>query len=78
MEDRIKNIMGTVFNIPVDEINNESSPDTIESWDSLKHISLVVALEDEFRVEFSTDEIAEMLNFKLIIQIMTDTLNKRN
>ena len=47
MEDRIKNVMEAVFEIHANEINEHSAPDTIESWDSLKHMKLIVALEVE-------------------------------
>ena len=70
MENRIKKVMSAVFEIPVEEINNESSPDTIESWDSLKHMQLVVALEEEFEIKFEDDEIVELLNYLLIFNII--------
>ena len=34
IEEQIKNVMSAVFEIPVVQINEDSSPDTIESWDS--------------------------------------------
>ena len=45
MEDRIKKVMSDVLNIDVSLINNETSPDNIENWDSLKHMNLIVALD---------------------------------
>jgi len=66
MRDRIKKIMSIVFITPLEQINDDASPDTIESWDSLKHMSLVVALEEEFDIEFKDKHIAEMLNLKII------------
>ena len=68
--DRIKNVMSAVFEIPVEQIQDKSSPDTIESWDSLKHMNMVVALEEEFEVEFTDDEILEMMNYALIKSIL--------
>lgn len=70
IEDRIKDVMSAVFEIPADRINDESSPDSVESWDSLKHMNLVVSLEEEFETEFTDDEILEMMNFKLIKEII--------
>lgn len=67
MEDRIKNVMAAVFEVPVDEITNESSPGNIESWDSLKHMNLVVALEEEFNIRFEDDEIISLVNFNIIV-----------
>lgn len=70
MEERIRTIMSAVFDLPIESINEDSSPDSIESWDSLKHINLVVALEEEFKINFSDNEILEILNFKLIKKIV--------
>jgi acyl carrier protein len=66
MENRIKKVMSDVFNTDVDSINNESSPDNIENWDSLKHMNLIVALEEEFGIEFDDNDIENLLNFQLI------------
>ena len=57
IEDRIKSVMSSVFHVPVEKIKDDASPDTIESWDSLKHMNLIVALEEEFRTEFNDNEI---------------------
>ena len=66
MENRIKKVMSNVFNINIDLINNESSSDNIEKWDSLNHMNLIVALEEEFEIEFDDNDIETLLNFHLI------------
>ncbi len=71
MENRIKKVMSNVFNINVDSINNESSPDNIENWDSLKHMNLIIALEEEFRIEFDDEEIVDSMNYALILNILS-------
>ena len=70
MEDRIKKIMSDVLNIDVSLINNETSPDNIENWDSLKHMNLIVALEEEFEIEFDDEEIVDSMNYALIVIIL--------
>ena len=70
MEDRIKKVMSDVFNVDVSLINNESSPDNIENWDSLKHMNLIVALEEEFEIEFDDEEIVDSMNYALIVIIL--------
>ena len=72
MESRIKKVMGDVFNIGVNSINNDSSPDNIENWDSLKHMNLIVALEEEFEVEFDDEEIVDSMNYALILNIVSN------
>ncbi len=76
MEDRIKKVMSAVFEVPVEAINDKLSPDTIESWDSLKHMNLVVALEEEFDVHFNDEDIVEMMNYSLIRLILLKKLKR--
>ena len=70
LAERIKKVMSAVFEIPMEQIKDDSSVDTIESWDSLKHMNLIVALEEEFNVQFTDDEIIEMMNYLLIKEIL--------
>ena len=72
VQDRVNNVMSAVFEITIEQINENSSPDTIESWDSLKHMNLVIALEEEFDCQFSDIEIVDLLSYKLIMAILDD------
>jgi len=71
MENRIKKVMSDVFNIDIILINNNSSPDNIKNWDSLKHMNLIIALEEEFEIEFSDEEIVDSMNYALIVNILS-------
>ena len=66
--------MARVLEIPIEALDDEASPDTIDNWDSLRHMNLVMALEEEFGVQFSTDEVIELLNFRLIVLTLQDKL----
>ena len=70
MEAKIKEVISNIFGTPLNEINGQSSPDTIENWDSINHMKLITALEEEFDVEFTDEEILEMQNVKLIKYIL--------
>lgn len=70
MEEKVKEIMSRVFETAIDEINDAASPDTIEKWDSLHHLFLVLALEEHFGITFSEEEIVEMLNYVLVIETL--------
>jgi acyl carrier protein len=72
MEERLKKIMSQVFDTPVESINKVSSPDTIDNWDSVNHINLVLALEQAFGVSFESEEIIEIMSFELILVILKD------
>ena len=72
MRERVYKIISQVFNVPIENINDESSSDDIETWDSQKHMNMVLALEEEFNVQFGEEQILEMLNVGLIIEILKE------
>ena len=66
MEDRVKEVIANVLNISAEMITDNSSPDTLDGWDSLKQMNIIIALEEEFDIRFTDVQVADMLNFKLI------------
>lgn len=70
----IQQIMSNVFDIPLEQITVDSSQDDISAWDSLKHLNLVVSLEEEFDIVFPIEEIGNLLSFKLIEVIVKELL----
>lgn len=72
----IQQIMANIFEIQLAQITTESTQDNIGTWDSLKHIDLIVALEEEFNIYFPVEEIGNLLTFKLIAIIVKEQLQK--
>ena len=66
MDDKIVSIVSQVLEVPVADIGLDSSPDTLPAWDSLKHLNLVVALEEAFRIQFSDRQVMEMMSVRAI------------
>ena len=48
----IYEIVARVFSIPISQVNDESSPENIESWDSFNGLILVDELENNFNIKF--------------------------
>jgi acyl carrier protein len=65
-EQKLRELLSKIFEVPLNAISENASPDTIETWDSLRHMNLVVALEQAFNVELSDDQVVEILSYKLI------------
>ena len=78
MKQRVFIILSQIMGLPVEEIREDSSPDTIEAWDSLRHMNLVLALEEAFGIQFTEEEIVEMLNVQLIVDILKDKKDGSN
>ena len=51
MSKKLYQIIGKILDVPVSEINDESSPETIENWDSFNSLMLADELESEFHLE---------------------------
>jgi acyl carrier protein len=74
VKEKVFEIMAQVMSVSIESVKDDSSPDTIETWDSLKHMSLILTLEEEFGVQFSDEEIVAMLNVGLIMDVLTHKL----
>jgi len=62
MSEKLYGIIAKVMDISISEINDDSSPETIPSWDSFNSYILLDELETEFKTEFTIDEITETKN----------------
>lgn len=78
LENELRKIMADVFEVRSEEINDEASMKTIAEWDSLKHVALIIALEDNYDLpQFTVDEIIEMTTFKKITEMLKSKLDGR-
>jgi acyl carrier protein len=68
IKDRLKAIMAEVFEINVSDIKDDASQKTMDVWDSLQHLNLMVEIEDQFDLEFAPEDIGEMTTLEKIIQ----------
>lgn len=68
--DRIRTLFSDVFQIPLEQVTPQSSPDTIPNWDSLQHLNLVLALEQEFQIQFTPEEIEQLLSVEIVAALL--------
>lgn len=67
---RLQPIFQDVFDNPSLVITAESSAKTVEGWDSLAHINLVTAIEQEFRIRFKLGELESLKNVGEMVALM--------
>jgi len=64
-------IIDSVWSIKnINEIEDSFGPDEIKDWDSLSHIELVVALEEEFEISLAVQDISRMYTIGDIKKIL--------
>jgi acyl carrier protein len=73
--ERVRGIAADVLKLPPNQITPQSSPETIEAWDSVQHLNLVLALEQEFGVQFEPEEIDQMSNVDRILSVLESKLS---
>ena len=68
--EEVRNVASDIFRIPADKITAESSPETIENWDSTHHLNLVLAIEEKFGVRFEPEDIEQMKNIGAVATLV--------
>ena len=70
--ERLNKVFRDVFDDEEITVTAETVADDIEDWDSMMHITLVGAVEDEFGVRFKMGEVSGMKNVGEMAQIIAD------
>lgn len=74
METTLKEVMATVLGIAADSIGEDTSMDTVESWDSIKHMNLVLAIEEELGISIPDEDAANITSYPLIRLVLNEQL----
>lgn len=77
MKRKFDKIIATALEIDLAEIDENMSSDSIPEWDSLKQMNLIVALEDEFQIQFDEDESILLKDYIGLFAAVKNKLKKR-
>jgi acyl carrier protein len=72
--EQVRAIASDIFSVPLAQIRPESTPETIESWDSIQHLNLALTVEERFRVQLSPEEIEQMKDIGRIATLIEGKL----
>ena len=73
--DRLNNVFRDIFDDDSIVVTPETTSNDIEDWDSLEHINLVVAVEQEFGMKFNMNEVTTMKNVGEMVEIIKSRMN---
>lgn len=76
MEARLKAVLAATLNVPAEQIDVNASPATIAQWDSLKQMQVMLAVEDEFGVQFADDDIHQLTSYSAILSRLAELSGK--
>lgn len=69
--DVVRGIVADVLGVPASRIAADSSPETRENWDSVRHLNIVMAIEERFGIELEPEDIEKMRSVAQIVAIMS-------
>jgi len=65
-------VVAQAFGVEPDAIDESSSPETVEGWDSMGHLNLIAALEKRFNISIDIGDAMEMVSVERIRTILLD------
>ena len=69
--EKLEDVFEDVFDEKI-SLSPETTAEDVEDWDSLTHITLVSAVEDEFNIKFSMKEVSTMKNVGEMVSIIKE------
>jgi acyl carrier protein len=63
MNEELRKLVANILAMDSSRISAETGPDSVDTWDSLMHLSLITAVEEKYSVKFSMAEIRSIDNF---------------
>ena len=68
--DRLRRVFRTALSLPDDHDVDTLEYRSIANWDSIAHMSLVAAIEDEFGLMLDTDEVLDLSSFGMAVALL--------
>jgi acyl carrier protein len=70
MKERVRQVVADVLGVETQVVADDFSRDNADTWDSLNHLRIVTALEQEFAITLSMDEIVAVRNVGQVIELI--------
>lgn len=77
IEGRVRQVMADLLDIGEDEIGAETTLERVQRWDSLNHLKLMIAFEQEFGITIDIDDALKMTSFPVVCETITSYLTSR-
>lgn len=71
--EKLANVLSTVFGKTI-SVRDNFSMEATEDWTSLKHIELIVMLEEEFEISFEPEIIPELTSQQKLLEYIESQL----
>jgi acyl carrier protein len=65
---RVCAVVAACFQLPAETVTPDTSPESVEAWDSLGHLTLMLALEQEFAVQIDPEQMEDLTSVGAIAE----------
>ena len=72
--ERVSKIISKILKIPLEEIDDNFEMNHVSQWDSVAHLEIITSLEEEFKIQFSAEEISILESLKNIKKIVENRI----
>ena len=73
---RLRQIFASLFQIASEEIHDDLALGDFEPWDSLQHLNLVLAIEEELEIQLEPEQVSAMRTFGAARRIVVKVLGQ--
>lgn len=73
-EERLREVVAAMLELDVADVDDDTSTDTVRTWDSVRHMNLVIALEQAFDITIPDDDVATMTSYPIVRAVVEEQL----
>lgn len=73
MIDELIELISEIIDLPIDEIDENTGPESTPEWDSLAHLSIIAAVEEKYKIKIEMNDIILVSN----INDLANLINKK-
>ncbi len=74
INEKVNKILADILDLETEQLSDDLTPDTAENWDSMNHLRLVTAIEQEFSISLSMEEIQSIQNISKLRDLVKQHL----
>lgn len=71
--EELRTLAADILEVEPSELTADSSPETIESWDSVQHLNLVLAIEEQYDIQLDPEDIGGSANLGGLAELVEKT-----
>lgn len=74
IENRVRTTLADVLALDALKIDASTSNETVQEWTSMNHLTVVMALEEEFGINFTDDETVTLTSYPAVLAAVVGKL----